>query len=553
MKRSYSKKHYSLINVLQSLYVAITLLLLGILLIYAFYSLGTVRTQYQNAQEQTMNLYVSDVDDSLRKISSVLMSYHLQNTFTSLTGLTSEDLFFEKQHIQDQLSTSLLFLNYCEGLFYYDYENNEYCYVFSSESQRSQTYFTRQKIPETVMALIDTDSDTTKAGWYISEMEDTFYIFYLQWGSGICIGSWIEAHSLLPDMSDGTFRPESMLYLTDDRGNVLCGTDDFSKIQTHPSQYMSLSASLDTIPLSLSFYAPRYSYLPTMSAGLKSLMIITVIALMTIPAVYALIKRIVRQPLNQVLFSISQYESGHSAYIPSDNGMPHEIIQINHALTNMYQEIQTLKIDIYEKQLNLKEVHLQYLQHQIKPHFVINILNTVSLLAQMNETGKIVHVLTYLSDYMRNMININIRTATLSSEIRQLKNYLKLQEIRYPDQVTIEYKIDPELESFEIPVLTLQTLAENIFKHAMDPDAPLKIWICAVSEKNQVILTVKDNGCGFPEEVLEKFNAHPQDTGDGHHIGLVNIRQRLNLEYPEGASITLRNDRGGVVIICLPR
>ena len=354
-------------------------------------------------------------------------------------------------------------------------------------------------------------------------------------------------------MSSGSFRPETTLYLKDQNNSFLCGTEDFTKVTDHPSDFITLSSPLDTLPLKLELYAPKYSYLSTMSGGLKGLIIITIIALMTIPAVYYLMKRIVKRPLNQVLYSISQYESGHSDYIPSDEGMPGEIIQVNHALTNMYQEIQALKIDIYEKQLNLKEIHLQYLQHQIKPHFVINILNTVSLMAQMNETRQIISVLTYLSDYMRNMINVNIRTATLESELKQLDNYLKLQEIRYPDQVTVEYHIDPALNSFKIPVLTLQTLTENIFKHALDPEMPLKIWISAFSEPDHVIIIVRDNGCGFPEDVLEKFNAHPQDTGDGHHIGLVNIRQRLNLEYPDQASITLRNDHGGVVIICLPR
>ncbi len=546
-------KNYSLIKVLQGLYVSITLLLLGILFIYTFYSLATVRSQYKSAQTQTMNLYVSDVDEALQKISSVLMSYYLQNTFNSLSDLNESELFFEKQQIQQQLSTSILFLNYCEGLFYYDYTNQEYCYAFSSESQRSQTYDTRLKIPEIVMDLIAEDGSDSKAGWYIATLEDTPYIFYLQWKDGICVGSWIQAQSLLPDMSSGVFRSETILCLKDHSETVLCGTDDFSKVSDRPSDFITLSVQLDTLPLKLELYAPKYSYLSTMSGGLKGLLMITVVALMTIPAIYHLMKRIVKRPLNQVLYSISQYESGHSDYVPSDEGMPGEIIQVNHALTNMYQEIQALKIDIYEKQLTLKDIHLQYLQHQIKPHFVINLLNTVSLMAQMNETRQIISVLTYLSDYMRNMINTNIRTTTLSEELKQLNNYLKLQEIRYPDQVTVEYKIDPALESFEIPVLTLQTLVENSFKHALDPEHPLKIWISAFSEPGHVIIIARDNGCGFPDDVLDKFNAHPQDTGDGHHIGLINIRQRLNLEYPDQASMTLRNDQGGVVIICLPR
>ena len=86
----------------------------------------------------------------------------------------------------------------------------------------------------------------------------------------------------------------------------------------------------------------------------------------------------------------------------------------------------------------------------------------------------------------------------------------------------------------------------------MEPYVPLTIRVEASVLHDQVILSVRDNGCGFSEEIMEKFNAHPDASGDGTHIGLVNIRQRLYLEYQERASLQLLNDSGAVIVITLP-
>lgn len=547
------KTNYSLIKVLKRIYMSITLFLLAILITYNFYCLHTVKQQYTDAQQQSLDLYIHEIDNSLSKISSLLMSYQLQNIFPSLSDLDTQELFSAKKSITSQLSTALLFLNYCDGLFLYDYNNNEYCYAFSSTAERSQTYTTRITIPETVSQIIRNSNKPSNSQWTVVTIENYDYLLYLQWDDGVCTGSWIQAGSLLPGSSDSPFRPEIILNICDHQGTPLNTDKNVLMASSSEKKYIQLSQSFNIAPVTIVLYAPAASYLSTLNLGLGILLCVSVFALLTIPAVYTLIKRMLKQPLEQVLYSISQYESGHSDYTPCDEHMPCEIIHINHALTNMYHEIQTLKIDIYEKQLQLKDTHLQYLQHQIKPHFVINILNTLSLMAQMNDTQSIISVIGYLSNYLRNMLNTTIKTASIKSEIEQLNNYIKLQEMRYPEQIHVTCMIEPILGDFQIPVLTIQTLVENIFKHAMESYAELYISISASEKSDFVEIIVKDNGCGFPEDLIHHFNTHPEDTGDGQHIGLVNIRQRLNLEYPGQADMTLKNDSGAVVIIHLPK
>ncbi|MDO5425577.1 MAG: histidine kinase [Eubacteriales bacterium] len=541
------KKSFSMVKFLLAVYTSITLFLLAILSFFVFYSLHTVKEQFTAAQQQTLNLYLTELDQSLEKISSSLRQYQLQEGVPDFSSLDSSALYRKKSEIVSDFSTHILFLDPCDGLFLYSPETDDYLYAFHASSQ--ETYNTRLSIKDAAARIMQASGLSTSAGWYLEELEGRQYLLYLQWLDGVCYGSWSNAASLLPAVSELSSYSDTFLYLTDETGNVLAAASENSQTS---QRAITVNASSAVTPVTLFLRTPETHALSTMSFSLRLLLGASIFALLTIVIAYIALNRVVKRPLEQVLGNISEYESGNLDFVPDDHGMPLEILRINQALASMSQEIKALKIDIYEKQLSLKDTQLQYLAHQIKPHFVINILNTVSLMVQMKEEKKTIAILQYLSAYMRNRMNLNIRSIPLSQEMEQLETYLHLQEIRYPDQFRVRTAIEPELESFLIPVLTIQTLVENIFKHAMEPYQPLVITISATVSENHVILTVKDNGCGFPEELRKTFNGQPEAPGDGQHIGLVNIRQRLNLEYPKQAKMELQNDSGAVVIITLP-
>ena len=45
----------------------------------------------------------------------------------------------------------------------------------------------------------------------------------------------------------------------------------------------------------------------------------------------------------------------------------------------------------------------------------------------------------------------------LSEELKHVQNYLHIQQIRFQNDLDTDFKIDPQAEKMQIPVLTLHT------------------------------------------------------------------------------------------------
>ena len=109
-------------------------------------------------------------------------------------------------------------------------------------------------------------------------------------------------------------------------------------------------------------------------------------------------------------------------------------------------------------------------------------------------------------------------------------------------------------ENIRIPKFLLQTVVENIFKHGFSPEQFLSIFLeSALEEQNGVRglrMTVEDNGCGFPPEMLASFPVK-EDNG---HVGLSNLYHTLQLIYGPAASLHISNaePNGARVTIFLP-
>ncbi len=90
----------------------------------------------------------------------------------------------------------------------------------------------------------------------------------------------------------------------------------------------------------------------------------------------------------------------------------------------------------------------------------------------------------------------------------------------------------------------------------MDPERHLLVWVRVWSEDaKRLLIQVEDNGEGFLDAELNCFNARERlKDGEGEHIGIYNVCQRLELLYGEKADISFSNreDSGAVVDIQIP-
>jgi two-component sensor histidine kinase len=189
------------------------------------------------------------------------------------------------------------------------------------------------------------------------------------------------------------------------------------------------------------------------------------------------------------------------------------------------------------------EAELSALQAQLQPHFVFNTLHAIAaLIARHPESAE--RMLVDLADFLRlTLQNARKDTVPLSEELDFLQRYVRIEETRLMDRLSVELDVEEETLGAEVPNLILQPLVENAIRHGIAPrPGPGRVDVRARKEGDRLILEVADDGRGLRE------NAAPTEG-----IGLSNARERLGHLY--GASGSLRLTplaRGLSVTLTLP-
>ena len=141
--------------------------------------------------------------------------------------------------------------------------------------------------------------------------------------------------------------------------------------------------------------------------------------------------------------------------------------KIYSSFNDMMQQIEDLRITLYEQKLASQQAKLQFLRLQIKSHFFVNCLNVIHSLAMVGNDALIQEFTLCLSDYFRYLGSGFSDTVRFGREPSHLQNYIKIHQIRYSDRIFCQCRIAPELEDFEMLPMVPQTIVENIFKHVL--------------------------------------------------------------------------------------
>ncbi|MEO8778595.1 MAG: histidine kinase [Rhodanobacter sp.] len=189
---------------------------------------------------------------------------------------------------------------------------------------------------------------------------------------------------------------------------------------------------------------------------------------------------------------------------------------------------------LLQTQKALAEAQLAQLQGQLRPHFLFNALNTVSALMQTDVAGADRLVAT-LGDLLRiSLRSIENEMTPLAEELRTLKLYADIMHERFRDRVTLSWQADRTLLETPVPVLMLQPLLENAFKHGVELTVmPVHIHISARRDSGSLEIVVSNSGSALAPE-----------QRDG--VGFRNCRERLSIIYGDAASLLVCNKDDGV-------
>lgn len=224
-----------------------------------------------------------------------------------------------------------------------------------------------------------------------------------------------------------------------------------------------------------------------------------------------------------------------------------------------------LTTKIYQTEILHTEARLHALQNQIKPHFLYNTLNMISLQIQVGRTAHAVSNIERLHNLLRGMAKLD-REALVEEEFSLLNDYLALQSSRFEGRLDYRLELDEAMKGRYILTLILQPLVENAVIHGCENQrSHTFILVEGCCKEGKSYFSVKDNGKGMSETVLrrltEKLNrttVQDKDTpGNGsstHSIGLENVNTRIKLRYgPEyGIRVSSIPDIGTEFTIVLP-
>ncbi|HWR23080.1 MAG TPA: histidine kinase [Feifaniaceae bacterium] len=169
---------------------------------------------------------------------------------------------------------------------------------------------------------------------------------------------------------------------------------------------------------------------------------------------------------------------------------------------------------------------LAFLQAQIKPHFLYNAMNTIVSFCY-TDSEKAAKLLVNFSKYLRLIFDIDHKSmrVPLEREIELIKAYVEIEKARFGGLINVEYDIDPELLSMEIPSFCIQPLVENAIKHGLYKKAGGGTVLISVRKsEGAILIRIGDTGIGMPAEKLDQLRSI-ESASEG--VGFFNVCRRI--------------------------
>ncbi|MBB6671403.1 sensor histidine kinase [Cohnella nanjingensis] len=560
----------------------VTIPLVILLLSNNLYATKVVHSQVAQSNQNLLTMYMNDMDKVLEEIENYLYKASEQDQSLQSLGLYAPGTW--EAYLAQTQTASDLFLN----TNYYDAADVLFAYSSSYDNlltapQQSVSYERKQRIQEKLRTLLRGAGARYDARWNVVELDGSHALLRIvDTGEQSCIGAWVDLDKLMMPLR---------LLTRDGRGEaLLLGKDGQPISQSSPSQssdsLQAIRQAEGTDPRGAAYNIvkldKRYLLMekPSRTADLKLLLLLPERTLLEglpyfriltywVPLIAAamlilylvFLQRSIVRPIHQLVKGMRRIRSGDLRARLEDNKLV-EFIAINETFNGMVQQIEHLKIDIYEEQIRTQKAELKALQAQIHPHFFMNSLNIVYHLAQVRSYEIIQSLALHLVRYFRYATRTQVAAITVKEEMSHIHDYLSIQKYRFPEALTFEFQVDPALETFELPPLAVQPLVENAMVHGFSfkIGEPYRIRVRVYAEQDQpdgtVCIEVSDNGRGFaelqPAELEE--TAHALEPGDGH-VGLWNVVRRCRLFYKNQVKMRFANGtpRGAIVTLHLPR
>ena len=205
-----------------------------------------------------------------------------------------------------------------------------------------------------------------------------------------------------------------------------------------------------------------------------------------------------------------------------------EITSLKKVFNHMILSVKSLMRRVKDEERIIAKGKLDIIQAQINPHFLYNTLDAVSALALMEENEKCFQMTQALGNFYRNSLNSGLDYITVEDEISSIESYITILNMRYDNQIKVNYEIEESVKKEKVLKLLLQPLVENAVHHGLNGEegtVNIKVF-----EQDDEIFIVSDDGVGMSEERIQEIMEGKSVTGKSG-FGLYSLIQRIKLMY----------------------
>ncbi|MGO4495759.1 sensor histidine kinase [Paenibacillus sp. 2RAB27] len=548
--------------------------LVVVLVVINFYSTQVVRNEVAGSNRNLLSLYVGQIDQNLKQVDNYLYSLSQLNTDLLDLEVTSQnsenDYNKAKLRLFNSISNEISYYKSIDLFFIYSEVNQDLIW----NQNFGSSYQERDGVKKALLQMLQGDTskyDNTR--WYYWRDGQTYSLFHLIKTGNVYVGAWVNAEKIMVPFSMIDFGKSGVALLATNRlepmnhaGFIQEKNIQLIKVSDKPyylsgehNQYLVMSQPSSVADYNLVALIPDDTILEKLPFVQRIASIISIAACGFLIIFLLVMRKVFLLPINRMIAAMRKLRDGHWESRLQQVPASTEFEMMHEMYNAMISEIRDLKIHVYEEKLNAQREELKHLQLQINPHFFLNSLNIIYNLATVKDYALIQEMSKCLVAYFRFMFRSYSGLVTIKEELKHTENYLRIQQLRFPESLSYRIEVIDELLANEIPPLVIQTLVENCIKHAVTLDEPIEVQIVVekkVMESTDVLkIIIRDNGPGFAPLILKNLQSGEELINtQGEQVGLWNVKQRLRLLYASKAHIYFSNrlPNGAIVEIEIP-
>lgn len=331
--------------------------------------------------------------------------------------------------------------------------------------------------------------------------------------------------------------------LFDASGELIAGNDKLSLDPTDSKGSVRTVRNISKSSWKLVYEASAKEWSGQISRTFYFGLIGVILLFLVFSATSVLIAQRLHSPIHKLQRVVRQFGKGNLDARLEVKGRD-DIAELGQTLNTMLDQLQQLIYDVEQEQEQKRVMELEALFMQIRPHFLINTLNSIKCSLILSKDKLHSGIIDSLMNLLRAYLKVNEPTS-LQEECKLLIHYADIMKIRNEIPLKLEINLDPATKELIVPKLILQPLVENAIVHGLvDHPSPI-ITVISRQVADGILIEVEDNGSGVEEETLGRLNRRLmfEDDQDGSYerVGLINVVQRLRLTFGEQATMSMSN------------